>query len=325
MKKKIFFSLLLVVCLLRLLYFLSYPKILRKINKADKIGIVKTIKEIKIQNIKNPINACIEDYKDNKYILSFRIVEKSSTFIGISFLDQNLNEIKNYKKIDTKSTASEDARIFKFNNDYFLIYNDLMPIAHFCRTIHLAKLNDQTLEIEYKTILDQHIKTVEKNWSPFIYQNKLFFTYKLIPHKTMELKDPSINNLKHYIFPNNPCYSRFFWKWGKPRGGTPAKLLDGEYLAFFHSCFGKKKKKKLYVMGAYTFQACPPYKITKVSKFPLIFANNKKTRIYFPTGFVIKNENGKDLIYLSYGENDQISKIAIIDKEKLFENMQSVY
>lgn len=325
MKKKIFVSLIITVFLVRIFFYFSYPKILREVKTADKIGIVQKIKDIKIQNINNPINACIEDYKDNKYILSFRINEKSSRYIGVSQLDENFDEIKSYSKIDVGTNTAEDARIFKYNNDYFLIYNDQLPIEHLCRGMHLAKLNDQTNKIEYKTILDQHIQIIDKNWTPFIFQKKIFLAYSLVPHKILELKDPTKNNLKHWLFPNNPCYSRFFWKWGEPRGGSAAKLVDGEYLAFFHSSFGKNKSKKFYVMGAYKFQAHPPYKITEVSNFPIIFGKAKKTRIYFPTGFVVKKVNGKDLIYLSYGENDSVSKIAIIDKEKLFENMKKVY
>lgn len=325
MKKKIIISLLFGIFVIRILYYLSYPKILREVDKADKIGIVKDVKEIKIKNITNPINACIEDYKDNKYIVSFRINDNASSYVALTFFDQNFNEINTFNKIDLGTKTAQDARVFKYQNDYFLIYNDKLPIEHLCRAMHIAKLNDQTNKIEYKTILDLHIQLIEKNWTPFIFQNKLFLAYSLVPHKIMEMQDPSKNNLKHWLFTNNPCYTRFFWKWGEPRGGTSAKLVDGEYLGFFHSNFGKNKKKKFYVMGAYTFQAHPPYKVTKVSKFPIIFGKNKKTRVYFPTGFIVKKENGKDYIYLSYGENDSTSKIAIIDKEKLFENMKKVY
>lgn len=325
MKKNIIILVIFTILCVRLFYFLSCPLILRNIDRADKIGIVKQIKEIKLRNIKNPVNACIENYKDNKYILSFRTNDRSSSYIGISILDQNLNEIKTYKQIDVNTSTAEDSRIFKYNNEYFLLYNDRLPIEHCCRAMHLAKLNDNTFKIEYKTVLDQHIKTVEKNWVPFVSQEKILLAYGLIPHKIMEMHDPRDNNLNHCLFSDNPCFSRFFWKWGKPRGGTPAKLVDGEYLAFFHSSFGKNKKKKFYVMGAYTFQSHPPYKITRVSNFPIIFSGNKKIRVYFPAGFIVTNENGKDLIYLSYGENDSISKIAVIDKETLFQNMKNVY
>lgn len=322
--KKILISFLVAALCIKVLFFFSYPKLLRNVKKADKIGIVKEIKEIKIKNVLNPINACIEEYKDNTYLLSFRINEKTSSYIGLTQLDKNFNEIKDYTKIDTLTKTAEDARIFKYNNDYFLMYNDQLAIEHIYRTMHLAKLNEALNKIEYKTSLDLHIKPVEKNWTPFIYQNKLFLTYNLMPHKIMYLPNPKKNDLKHLVFSAKDSYTRFYWDWGSPRGGSSPKLVDGEYLSFFHSFIGKNKNKKYYVIGAYTFLAHPPYKITKVSSFPIVFGNNKKTRIVFPTGFVIKNENGKDFIYLSYGENDTKSKIAVIDKDKLFEYMKKV-
>lgn len=321
MKKIVFFISLGIFTFLISNFYFSHPKLLRNVSKADKIGIVKDVKEIKIKNVKNPLNASIEEYLDN-YILAFRINEKKSSYIGISFLDKNFEEIGNFKKIDVETNSAEDPRIFKFKNDYFLLYNDTLPIKHFSRAMHLAKINLNTFNIDYKTVLDQHIKTVEKNWVPILSQNELLFGYKLKPHKIMQLDDLKKNSLKHLIFPN-AYFSRLFWKWGTPRGGSPAKLIDNQYLAFFHSYFGGKKNR-CYVMGAYTFEAHEPYKITKISKFPIIFGS-QKTKVYFPTGFVIKKENQKDIIYLSYGENDCSSKIVIIDKEKLFENMKDVY
>lgn len=321
--KRIFFFLSLGVLAFFISYYFSLPKLLRNVKKADQLGIVKEIKNINIQRVENPINASIEEYLDN-YIVAFRIDKNEINSIGITFLDKNFEEIGLFKKVDVKSSAAQDARIFKYSNDYFLIYNDKLPIEHNSRAMNLAKLNDKTLTIDYKTILDQHIKIIEKNWTPFIYNNELHFAYSLMPHKILKLNNFQKNDLSHLVFEEG-CFSRFFWKWGEPRGGTPAKLVDGNYLSFFHSSFGKKKKSKQYVMGAYIFEPNPPYKVLKVSKFPLIFGNIKKTRVYFPTSFVVKKENNKDMIYLSYGENDKVSKIAVIDKDKLFENMQEVY
>jgi len=323
MKKIFFYISIAIFTFLITHFFFSSDKKLKNVSKADKIGIVKEIKDIKIKNVKNPLNVSIENYSDN-YILAFRVNENKSSYIGISFLDKNFNEIGNFKKIDVQTTSAEDPRIFKFKNDYFLLYNDKLPIEHFSRAMHLAKINLKNFNIDYKTVLDQHLKIVEKNWVPIIAQDNLLLAYKLMPHKIMQLEDLKKNSLKHLIFPNT-SFSRFFWKWGSPRGGTPAKIVDGKYLAFFHSSYGKSKKNKTYVMGAYTFDVKAPYKVRKVSSFPLILNSSKKARIYFPTGFVVKKENDKDMIYLSYGENDKDSKIAIIDKEKLFANMKDVY
>ncbi len=311
-------------------YFKAIPKELKNVPRADKIGMVLDIKKIIINNIENPINSSIIESNEKDYLVAFRFREEfdsSDNYIGIALLDENFNQIGEYKKIDVNSSKAEDPRIYKHKNDFFLIYNDTMPIAHYARAMYIAKLNPEFTP-EYITCLDQHIKPVEKNWVPFSYNTikgeKLLLAYGLTPHKIMEVTDTTKNSIEHYIYKDNPSYSRFFWKWGEPRGGTPARLVDGEYLAFFHSCFGTGKKK-WYVMGAYTYEAHPPFKITKVSKFPIIFDNVRATRVFFPTGFIHKKTDGKELIILSYGENDEFSKIVTLDKEKLFENMKAVY
>ncbi|OGN65040.1 MAG: hypothetical protein A2888_03275 [Chlamydiae bacterium RIFCSPLOWO2_01_FULL_28_7] len=189
--------------------------------------------------------------------------------------------------------------------------------------MHISKLNEK-FDIEFKTNLDLHIKPIEKNWVPFNDGNNFMFAYGLVPHKIMMLKNFKKNDLHHLTFENNPCLSRFYWNFGDPRGGTPAKLVDDSYLAFFHSSFGKNKKKMNYVMGAYIFDKNPPYKIKKISNFPIFFESFDKTRIVFPAGFVIKKIYGKDYIYLSLGINDSSSKILVIDKEKLFSHMKDV-
>jgi len=56
---------------------------------------------------------------------------------------------------------------------------------------------------------------------------------------------------------------------------------------------GKHTKNKTSGMEAYTFETKASYRVTKVSKFPIILDNIKKTRIYFPTGFVVQKENDK--------------------------------
>ncbi|NGX36509.1 MAG: hypothetical protein K1000chlam1_01355, partial [Candidatus Anoxychlamydiales bacterium] len=174
--KKILFFLSLATVTFFISYYFSYPKLLRDVKKADTLGIVKEIKNINIQGVENPINASIEEYLDS-YIMAFRINEKGSNHIAISFLDKNFNEIGLFKKIDVKSEHAEDARIFKYGDDYFLIYNDKLPIEHNARAMNLAKINDKTLHLDYKTVLDQHIKIVEKNWTPFIAKNEIHFAY----------------------------------------------------------------------------------------------------------------------------------------------------
>lgn len=154
--------------------------------------------------------------------------------------------------------------------------------------------------------------------------------YSLLPHCIF-----------HPIFGTGACetvastQSDFSWDWGVPRGGTQA-LLDGDhYLAFFHSwkdlpsAQSNGRKISHYVMGAYTFQAHPPFAITAMSPEPIVAENFyrppyhrtwKPMRCVFPAGMII-NEND---VWISYGRQDHEIWIAKLDKEKLLQSLVPV-
>ena len=323
MRKKLIY----IVCILSFFFisqsiFPSYPRKLKKINLSDKTGLVIDRKKIKIENVDNPINLSIIEDND-AFLAVFRVNDKDTSNIGICKFDKEFNQISKHKIIDVKSKNAEDPRIFKIKNEYYIIYNDKVLIEHNYRIMKIAKLT-KDFDAEFITSLDLYINTMEKNWVPFEDNGNLYLAYGLVPHKIMHLKDTKKNSLDHLIFEDGKCYSRFFWEYGDPRGGTPAcKTKDG-YLAFFHSSFGKNKKKKYYVMGAYLFEPNPPYKVVKVSKEPII-VYPKKTRVYFPTGFSIKKEDNIEKIYLSLGINDTVSEVLVIDKDNLLKSMKEVY
>jgi hypothetical protein len=85
-------------------------------------------------------------------------------------------------------------------------------------------------------------------------------------------------------------------------------------------------------MGAYTFNAAPPFNLTGISKYPILFKEIYETpfantaciekRVIFPSGFVLENQNGRELIQLACGENDCGIKIVTIDKENLLKSLQ---
>lgn len=304
--------------------YLTYPKKLKKLPCSEKNNLIIEKHKLEI-NDTSPINGSIVDYKNNDYLFVFRICKNKNkkSYIGLSILDENFKQKVDHIIVNTNTSSAEDPRVFKNGDEYFLIYNDVLPIKHFCRAMYIAKL-DKNFKIEYKTCLDLHIKPVEKNWVPFTKDNKIFLSYNPMPHKVMHLKDPSKNDLIHLCFENNPCFSRFFWEYGTPRGGTPAILIDDMYLSFFHSCFGKREQK-WYVMGAYLYDSNEPYKVKKVSKHPIIFGMRKNIYCAFPSGISHKQKDGKDQIIVSYGENDQTTNILVIDKDTLFSNMKDVY
>jgi predicted GH43/DUF377 family glycosyl hydrolase len=170
----------------------------------------------------------------------------------------------------------------------------------------------------------------EKNWVPFEYHGELLFGYSLLPHRILRP-----------IFGTGSCETvasslgNIQWDWGMLSGGTQA-ILDGDhYLAFFHSwknlptVQSNGKNIAHYVMGAYTFQAHPPFAITAISPGPIaaksfyrppFYKTWKPMRCVFPAGLVID----EDFIWISYGRQDHEIWIAKVDKKALLQSLVPV-
>lgn len=342
---------------------ISIPKSLQNVPFADQAGIILSAKNILIRNIEAPYNASIIEH-GNGYRLFFRhdqIVRGSvapyNTYIGCCELDNEFNQVeKEYVNIDTKSNYSEDPRAVEINGKQYLLFNDLLlpkeersifSVASFKkidtrvpRTMHIAEL-DKDLNIKFVTNLDIQLNWVEKNWTPFEYcdaNNKtdIYFEYKRNPHKILKLVDPKVNQISHMNYTNEPPFQNLYWpkQWGEIRGGTPAIKVGDEYLAFFHSGFEDKDEFVWYVMGAYTFESKPPFKITGISHAPILFdgifssphlnTSNPRLRCIYPAGFVVEHKDGRDLIHVSCGENDSAVKIITMDKEALFKSLKKL-
>ena len=118
------------------------------------------------------------------------------------------------------------------------------------------------------------------------------------------------------------------------RSGTVVQKIGDEYLGFFHSAFEDSNNFVWYVVGAYTFEAKPPFRITSISNYPIFFDGiynstpvhtaNPLVRCLFPCSFVIENSSGRELIQLSCGENDSHVKIVTIDKKALLKSLKKI-
>jgi len=339
----------------------SLCKGLKTLPSAEDLRILKSVKKVNLTGVVAPYNASFVEYKDG-YLMVFRydIKERKKflgvttplrqkipfhsqkmpykTFIGAVRLDKNFNQISSIETIDTGSDFSEDPRIFSVGEKLYLSYNDMQPNEVYSRTMRLAELDRETLKPIFINDIDQHINFVEKNWVPFagkdaFGKDRIFFGYGINPHKVLAMDDPQSSHMDHLVCPHNIAFQKLAWrekKWGVLRGGTPAILVNGQYLAFFHTLF-YESKRPWYAMGAYTFEASPPYRITAVSPFPILFkgifdtpaintAHSKKKAIY-PAGITLDQEDGKDVIHISCGENDSSIKILTFDKELLLQSL----
>ncbi len=335
---------------------------LQNVPYAESQGLIKKITTLQIEGIKAPYNPGLienengfflvfrHDAKDKKKFLGIKTPFKQKiylgnlampfrTFISAMQLDQNFKSLSSPARIDTGSDFSEDPRLFKLDDQPYITYNDIEDNNIESRTIRLAKIDTQTLQLQDQVNLDLNLRRIEKNWVPFIYEEdgikKIHFGYYFNPHVILKMDDPLKNELIHLKKPNHIAVQNMPWNksWGIVRGGTPPILVDGQYLAFFHSFF-KENGKIWYVMGAYTFESAPPFRITACSPNPIQFkgiygtktnntAHSRKPSI-FPSGLVLSTEEGRELLHVACGENDCAVKIITFDKKALLKSLTPV-
>ena len=321
-----------------------FEKTTHEIKKDSYKSIIVSTKKIEFSSFPHAFNPSIAQ-TNLGLLLTFRyspdLYHPWFSYIGIVFLDDvTLEPIGEPQLLDMHSgncaipSQAEDARIFSFNGNTYIIYNDSMdcvnPTSLEHRDMFISLINYQN----NKFVFSKPIKLFhyykyfqynwQKNWSAFEWNNALLFTYSINPH---EVVYPNFISGKCMpIYKTNEFIN---WMFGELRGGTPALLVDGEYLAFFHSSIfitspvSKDLSRYHYFMGAYTFSAEPPFNLTKITYFPIIgegFYNDThaEKRVVFPGGYVVSGPYlhiafGKD--NGSFGEKE--IWITTIDKERL--------
>ncbi len=274
------------------------------------------------------------------FLLSYRITlndytEHKKTKAGLVELDKSLQVTGLHwldltAKSDLYITDPEDPRIFWFKHNLYLLYN-----AQISTSVQMVLSRMQRIGAGYSIANIQPLNftknpgTKEKNWSPFVYQDQLHFIYSANPTLILRYDEKHANLLveSETFYPSNKLSN--LWKYGQISGGTPALYIPewNAYLTFFHSFknykygqpaweISKEPWWRIYYMGAYIFEAKPPFRILAITEKPLTYPElyNNATANYhiiFPCGFV---EDGSDFI-ISAGIDD--IKLALLRVNKL--------
>jgi predicted GH43/DUF377 family glycosyl hydrolase len=161
---------------------------------------------------------------------------------------------------------------------------------------------------------------------PFDWHGQLLFAYGLNPH---EIIMPDLNLGRCHPLCDSTFTTR--WHWGEWRGGTPALLVDGEYLAFFHSSIQTRSPASKgmvmhhYYMGAYSYAGDPPFAMRSATREPIVSEgfytySSYEKRVIFPGGFAVVGSS----IYVAYGKDDNELWIATLDKAELKKAMKPI-
>jgi hypothetical protein len=116
------------------------------------------------------------------------------------------------------------------------------------------------------------------------------------------------------------------------RGGTPAIMVDGVRLSFFHTCLRSPLAEKIltYYMGAITFCPSFPYQIHSISKVPIThpslysgkWTHSRLDYVAYPDGIIL-DADGKH-VWVSVGHQDRDSYILKMDVAKLYSSMRII-
>jgi len=328
--------------------FTSLPEPFANIPFGEKTGLVIGNKKLSIRGDIYPYNASIVKREPNGYHIIFRydeIVEKSGidfySHFGYAQLDDQFNQTeKEFVSLNTHNQSPEDPRILRTKDKDYLVFNDFGQGRNQSnRYMYMGEIDFEKLNIQNIISFNPNLKFIEKNWVPFEYINKndkseIYFEYSISPLKLLKVDHSSKSSITHLY--SSQELKKIWWPelWGELRGGTPAQKLDGQYLAFFHSSFLDRNDILWYCMAAYTFEETPPFRITGISHYPILFEGIYTTpymntadplkRVLFPCSFVVENREGGDVIHISCGENDSGIRIITLNKKKLLSGLKKI-
>lgn len=306
-------------------------------------------KGIDVPEVHYPYNPSLVRLDDNGYLLAYRYDENPQeilgrlAYIGVVELDHDF-KVKGTPQTLALGAHAQDPRLLWsagrlyvfYNNPPIAVWNNREVGTH--RAMHRAELVKQSGQWVVKNIeiyLTRERQT-QKNWVPFHWQtaNQMPLTlmaYSLSPHLMMVPDEEEEGNVAPFSY----CSTSSVWpkQYGTIRGGTPAILVDGQYIGIFHSSFVHPVSQlHMYVMGAYVFDARPPFCITRMSSKPIVFdgmyddrvqgSGKPNARVVFPAGLVETQYQGQEAFAVSYGKNDSACQVVFLDKKGLLASLK---
>jgi predicted GH43/DUF377 family glycosyl hydrolase len=298
-------------------------------------------RKIQIPGYPKAFNPSLIPFQDG-YLLSFRTRHRAKpgtlharrkdvSFLGVVQLDRDFRVIEKSAQLldvtsyaDHFSSTAEDGRLFKVGSRIFIFFNDFPISKNKGYALYFAELIEKESRFVFKEPAKQlqyaQAISIEKNWSPFSSGDKIYLTYSDQPRVILEvdIKTGDCKQAARYCI-------NWQWQWGEIRGGTPALQLGETLLTFFHSSIPSDLKKskggRLYMMGAYIFDAHFPFTPQRVTALPLgekeYYTKENRHNVVFPGGIAIK----EDLIHVAWGKNNKQIYITTFEKSKLLNSL----
>ncbi len=279
-------------------------------------------------------NKILRDYYQNNYRTN--VISYFPT-LQLQQLDQNFQK---YGKIYDLTAeferhniihSAEDPRLFRYHNQLYMLFN--MDNIGGNRSMYLAEITNQNSGptiTRYLRLPSPFGSKVEKNWSPIIHNNKLYFVYSYEPN--LVLIEPNIKTGSSKVITKMP--NKINSGYGQVRGGTQfVPIGDNSYLSIAHTSIeikntlsGKKRAVKL-VYFAYPVIIKFNDKgearfVDDINRNPIFahtipYNQTIEKDVFFPSGLVVSGEN----LVITSGVSDQHSSLIVVNKEKFLKQI----
>lgn len=197
-------------------------------------------------------------------------------------------------KLDDSTHDIEDARCFTDGMGGIWVSFGILANGKSHQTFAML---DEDWNVEYvwhpeygaNTTNPKDQKGHEKNWTWF-YQDGFNCSYHLDPHTVFKYDG---NKVTDQFITQGPQKQ---WTYGRPSGSTTAMHVGDYFYALFHSHLPWHRARRRYYVGAYKFEAKPPYRIVGITKEPILWGSendpSKPNRhcCLFPSGAIMEND-----------------------------------
>ena len=220
------------------------------------------------------------------------------------------NGVGERRPIDLGVQHPEDARAFVHNDRVYLSYANLERMeGKWCVRQYVAKLNlalNRRCEMRKPEFGGNLTQQWEKNWLWFVHEDEQHFIYDS-SHCVVRMGAHCTKIAEEYRAPHD--WREWEKKWGTPRGGTPPVRIGDEYITLFHSSYEwmPERHRNRYCVGAYAFEAKPPFRITRHTRKPIFIGSSNKPEMILPhanvfvMGAVVEDAE----LFVTTGINDE--------------------
>ncbi len=259
----------------------------------------------------------------------------------------NISESFRYVGIGIKTTEYESLGFVKQEEPRLMVLSDGSLLNMFTGNAHyklssihyyISTYNATTDTIDFGETVWMKYPGKQKNWVPFEHGGVLYFIEQINPLHVVTISHvdtaKAIATISSVVRDKEAV--ELHWngtEYGEHiRGGTPAILVQGVLLSFFHTCVRAAPSRTIltYYFGAVTFCNHFPFQIHSISRVPITphflysgpWTHGTLDYVSYPTG-IIADKDGKH-VWVSLGHQDRDAYVLKMDVQRLYEGMRVV-